>query len=61
MFYRNKVLKNFDALEVLNCVDLQKEPLCGLFLYLVGIFLFSNFRLYNIDANFFLRFCAELL
>ena len=61
MFYRNIVLKHFDALKILNRVELQKEPLCGLYCIYFAFSLFTNFRLYNIDDNFILRFFAEAL
>ena len=31
MFYRNIVLKHFDALKILNREELQKEHLCGFY------------------------------
>ena len=31
MFYRNIVFKHFDALRNLNRLELQKEPLCGVY------------------------------
>ena len=40
MFYRNIVLKHFDALKILNRVELQKEPLCGLYRNYFAISLF---------------------
>ena len=61
MFYRNIVLKRFDALKILNRVELQKEPLCGLYCIYFAFSLFTNFRLYNVDDNFILRFFAEKL
>ena len=61
MFYRNIVLKHFDALKILNRVELQKESLCGLYCNYFAFSLFSNFRLYNVDDNFILRFFAATL
>ena len=61
MFYRNIVLKNFDALKILNSVELQKEPLCGLYCTYFAFSLFSSFHLCNVDDNFILRFLAESL
>ena len=56
MFYRNIVLKLFDALKILNRVELQEQLLCGLFCIYFAFFLFSNFCLYNVKGNFVKRF-----
>ena len=62
MFYRNIVLKHFDALKILNRVELQKEPLCGLYCFYFVFSLFSNFRRYDVDDNFISRFfCGDTL
>ena len=45
MFCRNVVLKHFDALKILIRVELQKEPLCGLYCFYLAFSLFTNFRL----------------
>ena len=42
MFYRNIVLEHFDALEILNPVELRKQPLCGRYCIYIA-FSFSNF------------------
>ena len=39
MLYRNIVLKHFDALKILNRVELQREPLCGLYCIHFAFFL----------------------
>ena len=61
MFCRNKDLKRFDVLKILNRVHLQKEPLCGLHCVYFEFSLFSKFRLYNVDDVFILRFFAKTL
>ena len=61
MFHRNIVLKHFDALKILNWVELQKEPFCGLYCIYFAFSLFTNFGLYKVDDNFILRFFAETL
>ena len=61
MFYRNIVLKHSDSPKILNRVELQTEPLCGLYCIYIAFSLFSNFHLYNVDDNFILRFFAETL
>ena len=61
MFYRNRVLKLFDALKILNCVELKKEFLCGLYCIFFAFCLFSNFRLYDVVDSFMLDFLAERL
>ena len=61
MFYRNIVLKHFDAYKILNSVEIQKEPLCSLYCIFFAFSLFSNFHLYNVDENSILRFFANSL
>ena len=60
-FYRNIVLERFDALKILNRVELQKEPSCGLYCICFAFSLYSNFRQHNFDDKFILRFSAETL
>ena len=48
MFHRNIVLNQFDALKILNRVELQREPFWGLYCICSSFSLFSNFHLYNV-------------